>query len=597
MDMKRFFLYAIVIAALALAGCGSDGNGGMTGMPPDTGPTDAQKIETAQMEADEAVTAAQAAVDKAKALPHADDPDTAEQIMAAETALTAAQAAKAKADAADVTVADAEAAAAEAEEEQGNAEAAYAMAKTASDIAVGKANDARVAAATKAAATKRTAIAAEAAQSGTGDSPDAGLGGGGGVDSGGTAVAAVTTYLLAIERDRSATTVKITDSAMAGDDDPKFMQAMDLGNGLTMHTRTMEADDDGNVAEEVVMVKTDIEAPEAIEFDKWEGRDENGAATMPQMLNARADGTPPVDDDEDATNNSDSLSIVAGNLMQVSADDFSASSGAGTVTFDADDSNTKENEAAMISGTFNGAMGTYVCTGTIDCTVEIVDGELSGVTGGWVFTPDEGATSDQPDYDYLHYGFWLKKTTDEDGVLTYNEVETFANSSITPAGANLGPAGEAKYDGDAVGVYVRETYKTTDGTVDTATSGHFTADVSLRAVFGTTDTSIAADDHETITGTIDGFALSGGEDASNWSVAVRASINSSDGTLTTGTAKGGVEDKNGSFTGTFHVPDANTNTGDDAINPTVLVGEFNADFSNGAVAGAYGARKQVMMEQ
>ena len=29
-----------------------------------------------------------------------------------------------------------------------------------------------------------------------------------------------------------------------------------------------------------------------------------------------------------------------------------------------------------------------------------------------------------------HYGFWLKKTTDEDGVLTYNEVETFAGSSL-----------------------------------------------------------------------------------------------------------------------------------------------------------------------
>ena len=41
MDMKRFFLYAIVIAALALAGCGSDGNGGMVdnGMPdPDPPP-------------------------------------------------------------------------------------------------------------------------------------------------------------------------------------------------------------------------------------------------------------------------------------------------------------------------------------------------------------------------------------------------------------------------------------------------------------------------------------------------------------------------------------------------------------------------------
>ena len=31
MDMKRFFLYAIVIAALALAGCG--GNGGTTAPP------------------------------------------------------------------------------------------------------------------------------------------------------------------------------------------------------------------------------------------------------------------------------------------------------------------------------------------------------------------------------------------------------------------------------------------------------------------------------------------------------------------------------------------------------------------------------------
>ena len=36
MDMKRFFLYMIVIAALALAGCG--GNGGTTVMDPDPDP-------------------------------------------------------------------------------------------------------------------------------------------------------------------------------------------------------------------------------------------------------------------------------------------------------------------------------------------------------------------------------------------------------------------------------------------------------------------------------------------------------------------------------------------------------------------------------
>ena len=38
------------------------------------------------------------------------------------------------------------------------------------------------------------------------------------------------------------------------------------------------------------------------------------------------------------------------------------------------------------------------------------------------------------DADYLHYGFWLKKTT-KDGATTYNEVETFAKATgIDPTG-------------------------------------------------------------------------------------------------------------------------------------------------------------------
>ena len=50
------------------------------------------------------------------------------------------------------------------------------------------------------------------------------------------------------------------------------------------------------------------------------------------------------------------------------------------------------------------------------------------MTGGWIFTPDPMATTDQPDYEYLSYGVWLQKTTDGDGVLTYDEVETFATA-------------------------------------------------------------------------------------------------------------------------------------------------------------------------
>ena len=55
---------------------------------------------------------------------------------------------------------------------------------------------------------------------------------------------------------------------------------------------------------------------------------------------------------------------------------------------------------------------------------------MARVTDGWVFIPDMGATSDEPDYDYLNYGFWLQKTADEDGVLTYDEVQTFAGSTV-----------------------------------------------------------------------------------------------------------------------------------------------------------------------
>ncbi len=127
---------------------------------------------------------------------------------------------------------------------------------------------------TKRADTKRKAIAAEAAQT-----TDAGLGGS---NADGTAV---DTYSMTIKRGRDGTTVEIADTAQAGDDDPKFAQAMDLGGGTTMHVRTMEADSDGDVVSEVVMVSTDIEAPKAVPFAMWEAMD----GTTPQALNVASD--------------------------------------------------------------------------------------------------------------------------------------------------------------------------------------------------------------------------------------------------------------------------------------------------------------------
>ena len=125
---------------------------------------------------------------------------------------------------------------------------------------------ARIAAATKAAMTKESAIAAEAAQT----APD----GPGGAD-------AATDHALTITRDRTGTTVTITVDGAAADD-PTFRQAMDLGGGRSMHVRTMPADADGSVTEEVMVVGTDIEAPTVTPFAMVPG----------QELNADADGDP-----------------------------------------------------------------------------------------------------------------------------------------------------------------------------------------------------------------------------------------------------------------------------------------------------------------
>ena len=457
---------------------------------------------------------------------------------------------------------------------------------------------AAIVAATKAAATKTDAIAIEAAQGAT-DNPDAGLGGSSARGADGATGTSDDPYQMAISRDRDATTIKITDSGLAGADDPKFMQAMDLGNGRTMHTRTMDAAANGNVVEETVIVTTDIEAPRGVAFAKW--LPDATTTVSPQILNAR-DLDPATDADGDGTLTNDftALTVVttaAPDLAKVKSPDFVAGAGASTVlTFDFDVAGTTSvDEADEVEGTFNGAMGTYRCNGTADCTVTLnAKGMITAMSDGWVFTPDAGATSDQSDYDYLHYGVWIKKTTDEDGVVTYDEVETFAGSSIAASGDVTAVLGSATYEGKATGVYVHQVLNPA-GNIDSATSGHFTADVMLTATFGqvpvsATDTAgtIAENLLYTLSGTINDFDLSDHDEGPGWSVALQGDIGGGDGSTSaaSGTAKGGMG--GGSFSATFY-GDV-TAVGGTVPKPGSVAGEFNAGFNNGSVAGAFGAR-------
>ena len=272
-----------------------------------------------------------------------------------------------------------------------------------------------------------------------------------------------------------------------------------------------------------------------------------------------------------------------------------AAAAAGTLDFDADEDPTDDtDEAFETAGTYNGAMGTYRCDrSSTDCMVTLdAKGAVTGVSDGWIFTPDPRATSDQPDYDYLNYGFWLKKTTDKDGVLTYNEVETFAGSSDTVSNVT-DVQGSATYNGGATGVYVKNLTKS-DATLDTATAGHFTAAASLTANFG--GTSVAADDQYSITGTIDKFVLSGGEENA-WSAALKSVMFTPGTGIASGSANGGGDP--GAFNATFYgstAPydhDGDGADGTPMINrqPGSVVGEFGANFSNGSVAGGFGARK------
>ena len=337
---------------------------------------------------------------------------------------------------------------------------------------------------------------------------------------GGLADGADGAYTLTIKR-TNPTTIEIKDPGMPRTSDPKFELAEDLGDGRFMFVRTQDADEDGDVEEEVVIVGTDIRAPRALPFGRV------------HMLDAR-DLDPLVDADEDGsddglTNDYTALFVGVGGTTEptepvvklVKADDFAAATAATLMFISDNEDTTDRDEADMVGGTYDGAMGTYRCDGDNGCTASItmVKGKptLTAMSAGWVFTPAEGETADVADSTYLHYGFWLKKTTDEDGVLTYNDVETFAGASegLPLSGALTDVEGTASYTGDAVGVYVHNVLSDGGGMVESSTSGHFKADASLTATFAQiTGTGPKADSIppsllNTVTGTINNFDLSG----------------------------------------------------------------------------------------
>ena len=103
---------------------------------------------------------------------------------------------------------------------------------------------------------------------------------------------------------------------------------------------------------------------------------------------------------------------------------------------DADTEDMKENE---YPGTFDGAMGTFTCTGGGGgCEVTVADGKITDMDSVY-FTPREDATVSEPDGDYLYYGFWVRSSEDDMGDPVYG-IQTFSGGSM-PYTGTLGGTG------------------------------------------------------------------------------------------------------------------------------------------------------------
>ena len=452
-------------------------------------------------------------------------------------------------------------------------------------------------AATKAAATKTMAIGVSAGQTGT---TDEGLGG---------MAADQTTdpvqYSFTIARDRDGTEVKITDTGMNNMDDPKFatVRHLDEANGFagTMNVRTQEAGDDGSVEQEVIVIRTDIAAPKATKFSD----------VHPLTTSTNTDNDSPA-----PTNEALRITTANGGMLMSAA--FVSAGSETTLKFDS--AVTASQDVAAVKAfetmaSFNGAMGTLTCGGGTDCTVTLNEkGEVIAVSEEWNFTPGTGATVDVADANYLTYGIWLKRTT-KDGATTYNEVEAFTQAmgddlaATTPTDIDT-VVGSAKYMGNSTGVYVKNVTDNT-GAITSSTSGLYSALVNLTASFGGGD--IADNNKFTIDGEVTDFSLEKGEE-NDWGVKLgladfgnraagdapgkTAPASSGHTNMFSGVATGDSTAVAGSWNGMFYGDSASGNhdmddtTPDTSPQPIAVLGEFNANFTDGAVLGGFGANKQ-----
>ena len=384
-------------------------------------------------------------------------------------------------------------------------------------------------------------------------------------------------YMVGTER-KSSGPAMVTVTDQMGDADA--MDDKKLEDGSTPHTISgwhgagfMRSGD--KIPTEYVTVYTDIETPTPTKFTSVYPFDANP--------------------DPDGNNENRSLTFNTVNLPMAMSTEFPSTPSTKREFLEDDAGTPNENEGAVM-GTFDGAPGTFECVST-GCSIETDDdGALEDVRGTWRFTPDKGAMVNVADGDYLHFGYWLESTENDDGTSSY-KFQAFSGGGMAfDGGAVENVHGTAEYSGSAGGMYVRKILDP-NGSVDLAAEGSFTANARLRAHFGGED--VAVSEQYRISGTVSEF-MDGDTSLDGWTVKLdEAKLVNDDNIYSnefTSTTEGSMGVDAGQWRGMFYGPSGltpdTTDVASAVVAPSSVAGEFNAHFTNGHVHGGFGASKE-----
>ena len=279
------------------------------------------------------------------------------------------------------------------------------------------------------------------------------------------------------------------------------------------------------------------------------------------------------------------------------------------VTDDNDTSDVLTDDSVRVaySGSFDGAGGTFSCTGTgrDACVLTNAATVAEGLTigdGTWTFAPSSLSNrvgSDMQDDTYLYFGIWAREPKEASNTtnLDFRWIADGDSGDITVTNFD-DLEGTATFNGGAVGKYALKAVAGREARI-----GTFTAKATFTASF----------DEDTLSGTIDEFREGGSSLGADWRISLIEDASDTGADLTASGASGeahgsiGGVDADGDWAATLHGSDNMilTPRGDATItyprslypaaNLAGVVGWFNAfdganaAASNAAIAGAFGA--------